>query len=156
MELSYASVTTLPKLDPPVKEGTALRLIDGDVNTCMPLLSANMYTFSQPHGQYVPFPKYVCFPSGLVIKKCVPSKITRSFSVAITGHLDCFSESINLLMKRDKTQLKCGAGWYHRCKMTEAKSGEGGQTTCVGECRCDGEDCSSLDINIEDYKDEWN
>ena len=156
MELSYASVTTLPKLDPPVKEITAIRLIDGDINTCMQLLSANMYMFSQPLGEYVPAPKHVCFRRGLVVKKCVPSNITRSFSVAITGRLDCFNRGIKLLMKLDKTQLKCGTGWYHRCKMTDAKSGEGGLTTCVAECRCEGKECSSLDVHIEDYKDEWN
>lgn len=141
-----------------MNDHVAVRLVDGDNKTCMRLSTANMYTISPSLGRFVPFPKDACFFPGLVIKRCVPDGIKHSFSVSITGRrLLCSSSLIEVLMTQDMSQLKCGQGLYHECKMTDAtKSGDGDLTTCVAQCRCDGEDCSTLSINIEEYKDEWN
>ena len=141
-----------------MNEELAIRLVDGDNNTCMQVSTANMYTLSTHLGHFVPRPQDSCFRPGLSIKRCVPAHIKHSFSVTVTGRrLVCSSSLIELLLKHDKSQLKCGAGRHHRCQLRDATtSGGGGLTACVGECRCDGEDCSSLQVNIGMYKDEWN
>ena len=148
-------MSALPKLYPPVKNHVAVRLIDGNSKTCIDLSTANTYVFSGRLRRFVPLPKDKCFQRGLVIKRCVPSCIKRSFSVTITGRLDCSSSLIEAVMKEEKSSQKCG-GVYHVCKMRDATKSVGGSlTTCVAECRCSGDDCSSLAINIESYNDEW-
>ena len=147
-------MSALPKLEPPVKNKKAIRLIDGNNKTCMALSTANMYTFSKRHGHFVPFPKDSCFQRGLVIKRCVPSSIKRSFSVAITGRLDCSSSLLEVVMKETKSSHEC-RGAYHVCKLSDATKSGDSLTTCVAECRCGGDDCSSIAINIEQYNDEW-
>ena len=153
--LLYVAVSVLPKLDPPVKTEVAVRLIDGNKKTCMKLSTANMYVFSGRLRRFVPFPKGVCFLRGLVIKRCVPSSIKRSFSVAITGRLICSSSLVEVVMKEKKSSQKCGGGVYHVCRMRDATKSGDDLTTCVAECRCGGDDCSTLAINIEQYNDEW-
>jgi len=152
------AVSTPPQFDPPVTNETAFRLIDDNNETCVQLSTANMYTFSTRLGSFFPPPQDICFLPGLAVKTWVPKCIKHSFSVTITGRrVVCSDSLIELLMKEDKSQLKCGGGGYHKCKLSDAtKSGDGGMSTCVGECRCDGENCRSLQINIEEYKEEWN
>ena len=147
-------MSALPKLDPPVKNEVAVRLVDNNNKTCMTLSTANMYTFSKHHGHFVPIPKDSCFHRGLVIKRCVPTSIKRSFSVAITGRLDCSSSLLEVVMKETKSSHEC-RGVYHVCNLSDATKSGDRLTTCVAECRCVGDDCSSIAINIEQYNDEW-
>ena len=132
----------------------ARRLIDGNKNTCMALSTANMYMFSGRLRRFVPYPNDTCFLRGLAIKSCVPSSIKRSFSVTITGRLVCSGSLVEVVIKREKSSRKCG-GLYHVCAIRDATRPGDDVTTCVAECRCVGDDCSSVTINIEDYKDEW-
>ena len=146
-------MSALPKLDPQVKNEVSVRLVNDNNKTCMALSKANIY-FSKHHDHFVPVPKDSCFQRGLVIKRCVPSSIKRSFSVAITGRLDCSSSLLEVAMKETKSSHEC-RGVYHVCKLSDATKSGDGLTTCVAECRCSGDDCSSIAINIEQYNDEW-
>ena len=142
-------------IDPPVKTEMSTRLNDADNETCLALSDIDLYTFDARDGRWFPRPQNKCFLSGLVIKRCVPVGMNKSFTFTITGHhLACSTAHFKVAVRQTKWSSCHLAGLYRNCRWSDAVETEG-LTTCVAACRCDGDDCKHLTIHIPKLYEDW-
>ena len=142
-------------LDPPAPLAVRDLLDDANSDTCISLSQTDMYIFSPSDRCWTPQPRVACWLSGLVIKKRVPDAIKKAFSVVITGRrLVC--SNLRLMVRFEHVvNPSCEmTGRYRKCVMDES-SQSGGLTTCSAECRCEGDDCKHVMIQIPNKQDDW-
>ena len=139
-----------PALDPPVSVGKSWQLKDKNNDTCLILSETDMYTYSPSIRRWTPQPRGKCFLRGLMVKMIVPSIGKVSYVVRITGrHLVCSNSHLKVSMRQTSSALCETAGLYRTCKLTgPTGSGDGGLTSCVAKCTCDGEDCHHMYVQI--------
>ena len=141
-------------LDPPVETEMSVCLNDADNETCLALTDANRYTFDV--SDWFPRPENKCWFPGLVINKCVPDSIKTSFTVTITGHhLVCSTSHFRVTMRPTKWSGCLLTGLYRTCQWRAVTVGSGGLTTCVAECRCEGDDCKRMTVHIPKLYEDW-
>ena len=143
----------LPSLVPPVNMAVMRRLNDANTDTCLSLASTDMYKFSALSSGWIPDPQEVCWFQGLVIQTHVPDHLVASFTVRITGHgLVCDISHIEVMVQLTKSPLCPVAGEYTTCTLGGVD--QGGLTTCVAKCLCDGKDCRNATINIPEVHED--
>ena len=136
-----------PFLDPPVNMDVMRRLNDANIDTCLSLASTDMYKFSALSSSWIPEPQDICWFEGLVIQTHVPDQLNASFTIRITGHdLVCDNSHFTVMVRLAKSPLCPAAGEYTPCTLSGVD--DGGLTTCVAKCLCDGKDCKHAIIHI--------
>ena len=146
-----------PVLDPPASVERSMLLYDKNNATCLILDETDMYVFSATTGRWAPEPQWKCFQDGLVIKMNVPEAIKMSFSVAITGrNIVCSQPHIEVLVRKTAWSQCEIDGRYLICQLGTATGPEnGGLTSCVAKCTCDGEDCEHVYVQIPNVQEQW-
>ena len=143
-----------PFLNPPVKMELMRRLNDANTDTCLALASTDMYTFSALSKRWnLPFTD-MCWFEGLVIQVQVPDQLKASFTVRITGHgLVCANSHFAVMVRRVKSSPCPTAGRYYECTLSGVDNG--GLTSCLAKCLCDGKDCTHATIHIPEMHEDW-
>ncbi|KAK2184233.1 hypothetical protein NP493_275g00009 [Ridgeia piscesae] len=146
--------TVLPFLDPPVNMDVMRRLNDANNDTCLSLASTDMYKFSALSSSWIPEPQDVCWFEGLVIQTHVPDQLKASYTIRLTGHsLVCDNSHFTVMVRLATSPLCPAAGEYTTCTLSGVD--DGGLTTCVAKCRCDGKDCKHAIIHIPEMQEDW-
>ncbi len=143
-------------MDPPAKPVVTSHLNDGNNETCMALGDTDHYTFDAVSGRWSPPPRNKWLLPGLLIARCVQDMIRRSLTVTVTGHhLTCSKSHFKVAMLQTRWRSEYDlAGEYRTCTWTDAVQ-SGQLTTCIAECRCDGDDCSHVIVHIPQKYQEW-
>ena len=127
-----------------------MQLTDNNEATCLVLAETAMYTFHPSTRRWTPEPQGKCLHHGLMVKIHVPSVIKVHVTVTITGrHLVCSNSHLKVAMRHTKRSQCESAGLYRTCTLTGPTGpGDGGLTSCVAKCTCDGEDCQHVYVQI--------
>ena len=143
-----------PFLDPPVTMEVMRRLNDANTDTCLSLASTDMYTYSTLSKRWSLPSRNMCWFDGLRIQAQVPDKLKASFTVRITGHgLICDNVHCAVMVRLTKSPPCPIAGAYYPCTLSGVD--QGGLTTCVAKCLCDGKDCKHATILIPEKYEDW-
>ena len=134
-----------------------MQLTDNDEATCLLLAETAMYTFYPNSRRWTPEPQGKCIHHGLMMKINVPSVIKVHVTVTITGrHLVCAISHLKVSMRQNKWPHCETAGRYRTCKLTGTTGPEnGGLTSCVAKCTCDGDDCQHVYVQIPNLQEQW-
>ena len=144
-------------LDPPVPATKAVHLIDGDTATCLALAQMDMYTYSASVRRWTPQPRGKCVHPGLTIRRRVPDAMKTSFTITITGrHLVCSNSHVKVSTRQSVWSYCETAGRYRTCRLSGTTApGNGGLSSCVAKCTCDGDDCQHVTIHIPNMQETW-
>ena len=144
-------------LDPPVPAIKAVYLFDGDTATCIALAQMDMYTYSASVRRWAPQPRGKCVHPGLTIRRRVPDAMKTSFTTTITGrHLVCSKSHLKVSTRQTVGSHCETAGLYRMCRLSETTAhGNGGLSSCIAKCSCDGDDCKHVTIHIPNMQETW-